>query len=177
MIYLWVPVAFLLGALGRRIAGGGFQDLTRLDIGDLPVRIFYGATVALAALIGGAVWWVALLMIPAVWVGTTTGNFESMCMGHGKYTFRHDFLGMTEHGALSAVLPAVVVCLAGFVWGAIAVFLVITFTASPSYMFGWWIEGRWPFHTYGDFLSPPTPMAECIWGGLTALAVFLAFAL
>jgi hypothetical protein len=177
MIILFGLLAFILGALGRRAAGGLVQDLTGKDIGDLPVRLFYGLTVALAALMGGSMLWVPVLMLPAVFVGTTTGNFDSMSMGHGTYTKWHDYLGMTCHGFLSALLPALVTLLAGHVLGAIGVFLAITLLATPSYLVGWSLytptsNASWPLG-----FRPPTPLAEFLWGGLTSLSVYIAFVL
>lgn len=173
-------VAFCIGAIGRRVAGGAFEQWTGLDIGDLPVRVFFAVTVASAALMGGATWLIAGLMVPAVWVGTTTGNFESLAMGvDHKYGVAHDWLGMTAHGMLSAVLPAAVVLWATdstpVYW---AVFVAITFLASPCYYLGWRLTGngfgvpRIPVGFKGG-----TEVAECLWGGVTALSVFLAFAI
>jgi hypothetical protein len=44
MWWLSLGLSFLLSAPGRRVAGGALQQWTGRDIGDLPVRIFFGGT-------------------------------------------------------------------------------------------------------------------------------------
>ena len=53
MTALFLLLAALLGALGRRLAGGAFQQWTGLDVGDLPIRIAFAALIVAAAFLGG----------------------------------------------------------------------------------------------------------------------------
>lgn len=53
MTGLFLLLAALLGALGRRLAGGAFQQWTGFDVGDLPVRIAFAALIVAAAFLGG----------------------------------------------------------------------------------------------------------------------------
>lgn len=186
--------AFVLGAFGRRAAGGVLNPLTgHTDAhpltGDLPTRMGFGATVALAAAMGGASWWQCLLMVPAVWVGTTTGNFGSIDMARNQDTFAHDWLGMSLHAFLSAVLPSVVVVapLIGPAWPHVwQPFLAdprwlwafgFTMTAAPIYWFGWAVAGYGGVRWLPRGLRGSVEIAEALWGGMCAAGVFLAFAL
>ena len=36
------------------------------------------------------------LLVPAVWVGTVPGNFSSIAMGRGQYSYIHDFLEFVD---------------------------------------------------------------------------------
>lgn len=211
MIFLLIPIAFLFGALGRRIAGGvlntwaGYDTLNRTTpgynfrvMGDTPARLIYGALVGLAALMGGAVWWMALAMVPAVWVGTTTGNGGGRDAGFGATSFWHDFWGMSEHALLSALAPCLLVV--GFVWwraGAysLAVFnaddwiFCLTMLAAPLYWLGWRIAialggQEMPPNNLGGTgngrlfagLQGGSEWGEALWGGAVAVGTFLAFA-
>lgn len=175
MIALFSLASFTLGALGRRVAGGVLNQWFSLNIGDTPARLFYGLTVAVAALAGGLGWLVAGLLIPAVWVGTTTGNFAALAMGTDGSSLAEDWEGMSLHGFLSAVLPSLVVFFGDHdnSIGGLLVLLGVTFLASPSYYLGWRIAGHGaPWLPTG--LKGGTEVAEALWGGLTALSVFLA---
>jgi hypothetical protein len=137
-----IIASMTLGAIGRRIAGGllnqlaGDVDGVSRVMGDTPARAIYAAVLGLCALMGGAAWWIALAMIPAVWVGTTTGNFESMAMGRAQTTFRHDFLGMSAHGALAGVLPVGVAVWGGCGWSAVWIGATCL-ACAPLYALGW----------------------------------------
>lgn len=198
MIYSFIPLVLILGALGRRIAGGvlntwaGYDGTANRVMGDTPARLIYGALVALAALLGGAVWWLALLMIPAVWVGTTTGNDDSRDMGFGITSFWHDFWGMTEHATLS-LTPAIVVGIynVAHMTRLFADNYIIggTLLAAPLYWLGWVIA-----IALGGQIIPPdnsgsvgngrlfaglqggSEWGEALWGASCALGTFLAFA-
>lgn len=203
--WLLIPVALALGALGRRIAGGvlntwaGYDTLNRTHpgfnfrvMGDTPARLIYGVTVGLAALMGGAVWWLALAMVPAVWVGTTTGNGGGRDMGFGATSFWHDFAGMSLHAFESAIAPVLLVVLA--MWspaGSPVSFIILAFTmlAAPLYWLGWRIAialggQEMPPNNLGgvgngrlfDGLQGGSEWGEALWGGAVALGTYLAFA-
>ena len=172
-------LSFALGGIGRRIAGGAVNEWFHRDVGDHPVRLFYGLTVAFSALMGGAAWPVAALTIPAVWLGTVTGNFRSLSMGHGEYSFQHDFWGMTAHGALSTA-PCLLAWYAGLGWLAVALIAAGCLAAAPCYILGWWTAIRIGSQDAGVTAMPPglrggTQLAEVLWGGIHAATIFLAF--
>lgn len=203
--WLIIPIAFALGALGRRIAGGvlntwaGYDALNRTHpgynfrvMGDTPARLIYGAMVGLAALMGGAAWWLAMAMVPAVWVGTTTGNGGGRDAGFGATSFWHDFWGMSQHAFLSAGVPTILVIAA--MWspaGSLAGAFVFAFTmlAAPLYWLGWRIAialggQEIPPNNLGGVgsgrlfagLQGGSEWGEALWGGAVALGTFLAFA-
>ena len=179
MLALLIPLAFLLGAFGRRAAGGvlnqwaGRPD-SRPLVGDTPTRLLFGVTIALAAALGGAVGWQALLMVPAVWVGTTTGNFHSMAMGRAQTSYVHDFVGMSLHALLSALLPTAV---AAYGWHVQAAWLFgLTMLASPLYSLGWTISGRQGNPRLPLGMRGGSELGEAFWGGATGVGALLAFA-
>src|SRR3954470_16720142 len=106
--YALLPVAAILGAVGRRVCGGLYNSITgkRSPGGDVPVRIFFAVTLAVSAYLGGLVWWLALALIPLNWIGATTGLFDALAMGRGGNSLFRDFMGMTLHGVLSSAPPA-----------------------------------------------------------------------
>jgi hypothetical protein len=185
VLYL-LPVAALLGAFGRRAAGGVLNQWTgRTDdhplTGDLPTRLGFGACLGLCALMGGALWWQCLLMVPAVWVGTTLGSFGSVDMARGEGTFVHDWFGMSLVGLLSAFFPSVVAITPalfahdpiGWRWLWIA---GTTMSAPIVYWLGWSIGGA---HGRQDFpvgLRGGMEISEALWGVVRGVGTLLAFA-
>jgi hypothetical protein len=120
------------------VAGGAFQQWSGIDVGDLPARLFFGLTVGVAALLAGAVWWVALALIPAIWVGTTVGNFGGIGMGRSGNPYWRDFGGLTLHGLLGVAAPALLVWWVGHFWPAL---LLAGLSIAPLYTAGW--APRW----------------------------------
>jgi len=193
-------LAFIMGGLGRRIAGGVLNQWKSPStngagvavMGDTPARLIYSASVSLAVILSAVVvpttlmfWCLAACMLPAVFVGTTTGNNNSLSMGTADdYTFKHDFLGMLVHGIESAVLPGMVVLLA-FIPASIreAVILSAILEASIAvgcplaYYVGWRIAGLKGASYMPLGLKGGTEIGEALWGGLTALSAFLVFTL
>ena len=172
-----------LGGLGRRVAGGSLNEWFHVDVGDLPVRLFYGAMLGLAALMGGAAWWVALAMILAGWSGQAIGgNFESLAMGREGHSRLHDWLGMSAHGAISAVAPTALVLYAGGIWWMTAVGFL---SAALCYEIGWFVAEKtgnqvvmgkpmvYPWFPPG--LQGGTQLAEVFWGAACGAGVFLSF--
>ena len=181
MIVLLGFLSLILGGLGRRIAGGvlnqWFTPIGGRVMGDTPARLLYGAMVALplCPAFTHAPWWVPLATIPSVWVGTTTGNWRSMAMGHASTSLMHDLLGMSAHAALSAILP---VAIAAYVvhWYAL-IALVFIMMAAPLYWLGWEIS---PSPTGNPKLPlgfrGGSELGEFFWGAATGLGLFLAYA-
>ena len=164
-------LAFVLGAVGRRVCGGAFQQWTGKDIGDTPVRLFFGVCLGAAALIAGVHWYYCLALIPVTWVGTVTGNFNSMAMGRGGMSYAHDFFGLSLHGLLSGILPAAGAYFAGYGYVAIA---IAALSISPLYTLGWAMTGiqgkpSWPL----GFRSG-TEWGELLWGGAMGLGTLVA---
>lgn len=167
-------LSFVLGAFGRRIAGGALPQWTPWNAGDQIVRLFFGLTVGVSALLAGVPWYLALALVPATWVGTTTSNFNSMAMGRGGQTMLHDVAGMTLHGVLSAALPALGAWWMGYEWWPIA---LSGFLIAPLYDLGWRIAG--PDGGKGLTWMPRglqvgTEFGELFWGGTVALGTYLA---
>lgn len=162
-----IAVSFLIGALGRRIAGGAFQQWTGWDIGDHLVRLFFGATVAASAAMGGAGWW-SLLLVLAVWIGCT---IPMGGIGLGRQpggSWLHDAAGLTMHGVATGVLcalaltewPPHVVASAMIVAG---VFIV------PAYEIGW----RMARPTFPLGFRQGSEIGEALWGGTIAVGAYL----
>ena len=174
--------SFFLGGVGRRICGGGLnqwvywsQTTDKRVFGDTPTRILWAVCLAVCALLGSAVWWHSLLfaalLVPAEWVGTTTGLFNSLAMGRGDRSFIHDFLGMSLHGVLSVILPGLAAWWLGYGWWWIVISGLVI---SPCYVAGWSITGRHPNVKFPPGLQMGSDVAEVIWGGVMGLGVFLA---
>lgn len=180
MIILSIIYSFVLCGFGRRIAGGGFQGMTGIDIGDLPVRLFFGLTVALSALLVGVPFWWSMAMIPITWIGTTTGNFDGLSMGRAERSYLRDFAGMTAHGILSVIAPCIWAWYLGYaIWPIALSGLLI----APCYEAGYRLCPFVPGHAYSRPNWPAgfqaaTEWGEIFWGGLvgvgTVLAVLLA---
>lgn len=176
-LYL-IPLAALLGGFGRRAAGGYLNQLagrpdSRPLTGDTPTRILYGVLIAICALMGGALWWQALLMIVAVWVGTTTGNRGAMDMGRAGGGFWRDFLAMSRHGLDSAILPTAVAAW-GWHWQAAWLF-GMTMLAAPCYALGWCVGGRIGNPRFPIGLRGGSELGEALWGACVGIGALLAF--
>lgn len=176
-LYL-LPIAAVLGGFARRACGGylnqifGYSD-SRPLMGDGPTRWGYGLCIALCALMGGAAWWQALAMVPAVWVGTTTGNRGSMDMGRNEDTFAHDWFGMSRHGLDSAILPTAV-AFWGWHWQAAWLF-GFTMLAAPAYWLGWAIGGKTGNPRFPVGLRGGSELGELAWGSCVGVGAMLAF--
>lgn len=175
-------LSFLLGGLGRRMAGGGFQELTGLDVGDLPTRAFFGATLASATFLGGVhSLWVLTMVITGM-LGCSISMFDCLSMGREPArSWATDALGATKHGVLSMAITSLGMLLVAFLSdyhyiGANFIVLVVAgFTMAPMYELGWQlyehrIIPRWPFVILGQ----PTTVGEFTWGGMCGVGAFLA---
>ena len=177
---LLIALSMILAGLGRRIAGGSlnqwFSKSGERVTGDTPVRLFFGATIAASAFMAGAVWWHALFLIPAVWVGTMISNFESLAMGHGQRSYVHDFIGLSAHGVLGAIAPTLLLWYLdypAFYLAALGGVLI-----SPLYTLGWWMIPS----VAGNPKYPPgfrggQELGEFFYGAVSAFGVFAAVVL
>ena len=206
MIIFAIP-SLILGALGRRVAGGLIQDWTGVNTGDHPVRVFFGAMIALSAWLGGASPWMAVAILAGTWAGSTTGNNGGMAMGRGDHTFASDFARMSLHG-LAIAVP---VAFAAMVYGAVQYRTIMVFdqvplvlciaclACAPCYAAGWWIAeltGNQPrdMRSFPDGHIPTSDemngtrtfplgfrggseLGETIWGAAMGLGAYLSFAM
>lgn len=194
MLFLLAIPVFVLGALGRRIAGGvlneWFRPIGPRVMGDTPARLIFGASIGLSALLGGAPWYLALALVPVTWVGTTTGNFDSLSMGRGAYSISHDILGMLAHGALTALTPTVLLASLDYFAHIPSEWWWITLSCVQApcfYLIGWTVTEK-----LGSQGVPPSApalhrtalpvgfrggveLAEALWGGAMALGAYAAF--
>ena len=186
MIYASLSLlSFLLGGLGRRIAGGALNQWAGLPggvngrvMGDTPARLIYAALIAICASLALAPPLVNPVILVAVWIGSTTGNFDSIGMGRGGHPFWRDYLGMTAHGAICAAILLVSLAVLGrFIplpswwWLAGAGF----YYAASAYELGWIVTGRTGNRRLPVGLQTGSDLAEFIWGGLCGLCTFNAF--
>lgn len=162
---LYITLSFVLGAIGRRTAGGSFQQWTGKDIGDLPVRLFFGATIAAAAWMGGADGQQIAAVIPLTWFGAASGNFHSLPLGRGNTSYLHDFIGLTLHGVISGVLLVIPFVERHWWWPLIA-----GLTCAPCYEVGY----RLDWQRGPGWMTGPTQVAELLFGGLLGIGVYLA---
>jgi hypothetical protein len=177
---LIITASFVLGGLGRRVAGGAFQQWTGKDIGDLPVRLFFGACIALAALLAGATWWVAAFLILAIWAGTTIPLFGGLGMGRSGNDYWQDFGGMTAHGALGMSILMIPAPWLHINWLPL---WLAGLSISPLYTVGWSLTHQLPNGSREVAWLPyslkgGSEVGEVLWGGAvgigTALAVMLS---
>lgn len=177
MVFLFA-LSFVLGALGRRIAGGvlnqWFKPPGERVFGDHPARLIFGVTVAISGLFGGWPALYAAALIPAIWVGTTIGNFGGIDLGRGNGTYWGDVAALTLHGVGGIATPAI---LAAWVWhapGPIFPILASGFAIGPAYTLGWALSGRIGNPHFPIGLRGGSELGEAFWGGAVAVGVFLA---
>lgn len=177
---LAVPGSFL-GGLGRRMAGGSFEQWTGINPGDYPTRAFWGLTCALALIPLHPTWWAYPAAALAVFLGCAWPihlRLGSWCdiggtaQGRGVRSLANDVAGLTLHGVGNLLLLYPLVWwLGGHVWPVFVAGLII----SPCYELGWQIARnqehlRWP----AGFRSGPE-FGELIWGTVVWWGIFLAF--
>ena len=174
----------VLGAIGRRVAGGLIEDITHKKTGDQGIRLFFALTLSVTMVLAYVitmnpvfVWWQLLALVPLNWVGTTLGNLDSIGMGRSGHTWLRDYLGITAVAIAGCVLPAVAL----WWWGYTAwywCFLGGVFT-------GWLYELGYricPFNPGHGYSRPDWPtgfncataLAECFYGFAKAVGIFLA---
>jgi hypothetical protein len=172
-VLLWCA---LLGAVGRRICGGGLQDLTGLDVGDVPVRVFFGLCLGMAALLGGAGW----LVVAVVAVGTFLScslpihwrlggvEFGGVAMGRNPaHDWWNDVAGLLLHALLGIGVVGLLVTVAGGNgWRLVLAALAIV----GCYEAGWRITGPVPRSNWPRVVSMGHYWGELFWGALCGLA-------
>lgn len=168
-----------LGGLGRRVAGGAFQQWTNIDVGDYPARLFFGLTLAACMWIAGSSFLQGFYTIFAVFLGCSIPNdfkltvagrkieFGSIALGHGTSPYWRDAVGLTLHGFLGMLLPAVIVYFMGHDWPLL---LLAGLLIVPAYDLGWRIAGPAGVKWMPPGLRGGTEFGELFWGALCGLA-------
>ena len=183
-------LAALLGGLGRRIAGGGFEEWTGgpgtggIDLGDLPVRIFYAAMIVCAAYLAGGfqpieafgwtfpAWLQPIALGIGIWIGTTIPNFSAIDLGKGEGAAWSDLAWLTLKGLLNVAVPVLVAIAGGHAWpwllaGGLAI--------GVAYWLGWTIAGHAGRVDFPVGLRGGTQIGEVLTGAAIGAGTFLAF--
>lgn len=173
--------SFVVGGLGRRIAGGLLQQwvgpIGGSHVGRLVFGVMVGAMVALLA----PVWWWGLCVVPAVWVGMTFG-FPKCGMWPRN---AQDVLAIAVRHGLLAVLPLFALLAGLMIWSGInplwtLLIPIAGLLRGPFY----WLATLWTPHmpalglinlrSQGGPIDP-VGWAEIWSGGFMGVAVLLAF--
>jgi hypothetical protein len=165
----------LLGGLGRRVAGGGFQQWTGIDVGDYPARAFFGLTLAVSAAVGGTYNWGVPLLVLSTFLGCSIPmamsimgvRWGGMALGRDGGSWRRSAIGLTGHGVLSMAITAVPLCYFGGHWAQL---LIAGVLIVPAYEIGWDAIG-----TKSNTHLPPgfqggSEIGEVLWGSLCGIA-------
>lgn len=195
MHLLLYPLAFLLGAIGRRTAGGALNEVFyprgdgRVFQGDYPVRAAFAALLAAATLLGHLSAPFAAAVLVGTFLGAGTGNklilpylgeFGGIDLGHGRLPLWRGYVGLTYHGLGQVGLPVAAVLLARnfgvHVWlPAVWPIAVAGLLCAPLYHLAWALGGwrfpvpGWPRPVEGGF-----HLAEALWGGALGVGYLVA---
>lgn len=169
-----LPLAVALPAIGRRIAGGGLNEVFRPAgprvMGDTPARLIFGLTCAAAAWLVGVALIPALCLIVAIWLGSTVGNFGAIALGRGGTSWLDDAPLLALHGLAGVALAAIDVGLAGLAWWWVIVSGVMIV---PAYEIGWRLAGAHDADALRGLDSGPD-VGELLWGATIGLGLWLA---
>lgn len=168
---LQLILAAILGAIGRRIAGGILNQFSHNSrvMGDTPARILFGILVAVLPAIHD---YRLLLFIPGIWAGTTISLFNSIGMGRGSDNYWRSFFGLSLHGIAGTILPAIAAYALGDAWLPL---VIAGLLIAPCYTLGWSLTGK-------DGVRPSFPVGlqnapeigEALWGACVSVAAMLA---
>ena len=195
MEYALAFLVITLCGIGRRVAGGAFEQWTGINLGDLPTRLFFGACVALTAFTAGhlshplvinlhvlnpswtdivfPLWAKIVALILGVWVGTTIPNFSSIDFGKAENTVLHDFLGLIIHGLGGVALPAFIAAQMGYFWQPL---ILAGLFISPAYWVGWALAGKHGLNWLPVGFRGGSELGEFLWGSLCiGAATYMAF--
>ena len=185
-LFFLLPVVALMGSLGRRVAGGGFTQWTNINLGDLPVRLFFGLMIAVSAFLAGLPLAHAATLIVAGWIGTTIPNFGGIGFGRSGNPWWKDALGLLAHGtigmlvlALFMVLPMAGATLFAVFGQGITLATAIAAVAGgvaivPAYWIGWSISGVSGKASFPLGLRGGSELGEVLWGAAVGVTVALA---
>lgn len=155
-------IAILASAIGRRMAGGLLSQWLGTNLGDVPVRILWGALVS-AALCVSMPWWLACICGFGLPVGLTIrGN-----AGQALASWR-DGAMLTLHGVVVVAIHAAALAAIGAAWWWPVCAEVL---CAPCYAVANVIPIRvqWLGIERGG-----APLAELLWGGLLGAALVAA---
>lgn len=177
MRFVGAVLAIVLSGLGRRVAGGAVEQWSGRDVGDYPVRAFFGLTLAFSVWLGNWTlpWWVVLLVIPSVFFSCSIPNFEGIALGRGAATggtsWREDALGLWWHGLIGMAIPAVVVglCAHGSNWW---LFIVAGLLIVPAYEAGWKLWDKRFLYYMPEGLKGGSEAGELFWGACCGLCAW-----
>lgn len=176
--------AGILTAFGRRVVGGVLGDDWHIwRIPHVVACIVWAISVAMSALLGGAIWWGCIAIGFGAWLGHTVfGLWDSAGMGHlppdnlrfswGR--FARDFFFMSLYGT-QLIIAAVALCFCpaanqGVWWIELLSGLVF----APVYAFSWFLFRRKPIG-WPAGCNPPLASSEWIAGFLLGALVCLGF--
>jgi len=171
----------LMGALGRRAAGGGFQDATGINLGDFPTRAFFGLTIALAAWLGGVVWWQALLAALTVFLGCSfpvnvhipfLGDFGGIHFADSDpLPFWRRAIGLGLHCVVNFAGVIAGAAFLGLDWLGV---VLGSLAAIPCYALAWRLTGDAGLAWMPPALRDGRDWGELFWGAAVALSVYLS---
>lgn len=174
---IWlIPMSIILGAISRRWAGGLLSKWIGIDITTQPVRLLWGAVIALIAYTSGAVWWHALCLIPAIWFGSVVfGFWGSLNIWRDKArSFPLDFLLITLHGVGGMALATLGAWYFDYSWYW---FLGAGLMCAPVYtlfaMYPLQIPILGCYNNDPVYQTDSPPSSELLWGALVGLATML----
>lgn len=174
-------IVFWWGSAGRRIAGGVMPQLTGWKAPGVPCKLFFGATVGLGALLGGAKWWEAGVVSLGAWVGHIIhGLNDSASMGrYGKYNELYSWKLHAKHwlglGLYALGIMLAVILIRFGMYGQFPIAAIASIAGTPLvYTIAWHF---WPYAKRIDGVNGnPLEAAEWFVGGILALGAFLSFA-
>lgn len=164
---LLLPLVAVLGALGRRVAGGGFQDWTKIDVGDFPARGFFGLMLTASVALGGwHSWWCLSIAV------TTLLGCSVPVGGIGLNPWKKDAWTVLLHGLASMSITGLPLLFVHF--PGTTPWFVLYIVAGPSivgaYTLGWKIaRPSWP-----RGLNNGVAVSECLWGAMCGIGALLA---
>ena len=189
----WV-FSIIIGALGRRIAGGWGHDYLVMHLGVDPGtqarRLTWGAMLAMLLLLNGKTWQEAGLLGLSIaigsavfgfgvpWEKTATGMLAGRAPGIGPnpptFTWDHDMACLLWHGVGGMLLASVVVAYFDGYWWML---LTAGALCPCCYEYAWGYTWNIPWlgclnrKVGGTLQYDPPPTAELIWGGIIGAVV------
>lgn len=188
-----VVVAALLGAIGRRVAGGVVPQFTGWRAPGVPCKLFFGWTIGVCAALGGAPALLAILAGVGAWAGhiahglndsASMGRYGPANLNFSWRLFALHFAGMSAYGIcvmllgiLAAAVPsialyhfdgmlAVVLHFGWFAWTLLAGALL----TAPAYALAWATWNGKPGVAGVD--GNPLEIAEWIVGAVYGVAAY-----
>jgi hypothetical protein len=171
VIALLVIASALLGGLGRRVAGGSFEQWTGINLGDYPVRAFFGATLAAGCFLGSHQLW-SLTLILSGFLGCAIPNFGGIGMGRSGNPWQQDAGGLNSHGTYSMGITALP--LAYFNWHGLIFIIAAGYAIVPFYELGWRITGKAGRPGLPLGLRGGSELGELFWGAACGIGAFAA---